>query len=118
MGLAIPKRMQRGSASHNRAPAQEREIAKRVGGKVTKASGAQGEKADARVRGLVRIEAKSTIRNSFSVTKEMIEKVEAAGLGSGEVPYIEIELLGPEGKVLHRVAVIPVWGVDMLLGRD
>ncbi|QSY98690.1 hypothetical protein J2J97_31970 (plasmid) [Rhizobium bangladeshense] len=110
--------MQRGAAAHNRAPFQEREIAKRVGGNVTKASGAQGEKGDARVRGVVRIEAKTTSNKSFSVTREIIEKIEAAALGAGEVPYLEIELLGQDGKPTHRVAVLPVWGIDMLLGQQ
>jgi hypothetical protein len=118
MPLALPKRMQHGANAHNRAPVMEKEIAKRVGGKVTKASGAQGEKGDARVRGLVRIEAKATSNKSFSVTREMIEKIEAAALGSGEVPYIEIELLGPNGKPLHRVAVMPTWGIDMMIGSE
>ncbi len=98
MGLLTPKRLQRGAAAHNRAPVQEREIANRIGGKVTKASGAQMEKGDARIKGLLRVEAKSTSNKSFSVTREMIEKIEAAALGAGEVPYIEIELLGPDGR--------------------
>lgn len=116
--LARPKRFQHGSNAHNRAPAMEREIAKRIGGKTTKASGAQGEKGDARVRGLVRVEAKATSRKSFSVTAAMIDKIEAAGLGAGELPYIEVELLGADGKPQHRVAVMPVWAVDLLLSRD
>ena len=114
--LPTPKRLQHGAAAHNRAPVMEREIAKRVGGKVTKASGAQMEKGDARVKGVVRIEAKATSNKSFSVTREMIEKIEAAALGAGEVPFIEIELLGPNGKPMHRVAVVPTWGLDLLIG--
>lgn len=115
--LAKPKRLQHGAAAHNRAPVMEKEVAKRVGGTQTKASGAQMEKGDVRIRGLVRIEAKATSNKSFSVTREMIEKVEAAGLGSGEVPYIEIELLDRNGKPAHRVAVIPTWGIDMLIDQ-
>jgi hypothetical protein len=118
MSLPTPKRLQRGAAAHNRAPFQEREIAKRVGGKVTKASGAQMEKGDARVKGVVRIEAKSTSNKSFSVTREIIDKIEAAALGAGEVPYLEIELLGPDGRPTHRVAVMPTWALDMMLGQQ
>lgn len=116
--MLIPKRMQRGAAAHNRAPAMEREVADRIGGRLTKASGAQGEKGDARIKGLVRVEAKATSNKSFSVTREMIEKIEAAALGSGEVPYIEVELLGPNGKPTHRVAVMPTWAIDMMVGAQ
>lgn len=116
--LPLPKRMQKGSAAHNRAPHQERDIAKRLKGTTTKASGAKDEKGDVRVRGTVRVEAKCTSNKSFSITREMIEKIESAALGAGEVPYVEVEFVDKFGKKLATVAVMPVWGVDLLVGNQ
>lgn len=109
-GLSTPKRLQRGAPAHNRAPVQEKEIAARLGGRVTKASGAmEMEKGDVRLHSVLRVEAKTTSNKSFSVTREMIDKIQNAALGAGELPCMEIEFLGPDGRPTHAIALVPTW---------
>ncbi|MCL5460342.1 hypothetical protein M3M33_17020, partial [Loigolactobacillus coryniformis] len=78
---------------HKRAPKQERLTAARIGGKVTNGSGNQVEKGDVRVRGVARVENKTTKHASFSVTIEHINKLDAAVLGTKEIPMMAIELM-------------------------
>lgn len=110
--LRVPKRLMGQSPAHNRSKVQEREAAKRIGGRVTKGSGSGYEQADVRLRGVVRVECKTTKNKSFSVTGELIEKLEAATFGSGEVPVLQIEL--ELGK--HKLLVMPDWALDMIVG--
>ena len=108
--LPTPKRLNIGK-SHRRSKAQERESAERFGGHTTRGSGSGYEKGDVRVRGIIRIEAKTTKHRSFSVTTAMIDKLEAGTFGSGEVPVIEVELeLGR-----RRVFVVPDWAMDQIV---
>lgn len=110
MALKVPKRLQAPSPSHARSRVQEKETAQRLGGVRVKASGAGDEKGDVRLRGFLRIENKTTKNKSFSVTSEMIEKLEMAAFGSGEVPLIHIEL--ELGK--SKVVVMPDWALDLV----
>lgn len=114
-GLAVPKRL-RGvkGVAHERAPRQERETAKRLGGLTIKGSGSGDTKGDLRVKRVIRVEAKCTTQKSFSVTRDMVDKIENAGLAAGELPAIEIEFLDPKGRVMQRVAVVPWWALDLL----
>ena len=83
---------EKGNASYRRSRKQERELAERLGGRRTAASGSKDEKGDVRVKGFVRLEAKTTKHKSFSVTLDMIKQIEEAALVSGEMPIIAIEL--------------------------
>lgn len=116
-GLRTPKRL-RGvkKAAHNRAPKQEKEAAARLGGKVVKGSGCGFEKGDVRVSGVMRLEAKCTENKSFSVTRDMVRKIEEAALNCGEIPAMEIEFLPIEGHPRSRVALVPVYVLEMLVG--
>lgn len=115
MSLAIPKRSRLVSAAHAAAPKQEKKAAERIGGRVTKASGAKHEKGDARLTGLVRVECKTTIHSSYSVTKKTMDKLEAATLGSGEVPVLLVELeAGGTAKVKTELAIVPGWALDLI----
>lgn len=108
----LPKRLTGQHPSVKRSKRQESDIAQRVGGGVTKASGAGAfEKGDVRIKGLVRIEAKTTQAKSFRVTDEMIRKIESQALAAGELPVIEIEIGGGSQKV----AILPIWAFDALL---
>jgi hypothetical protein len=109
--LPIPKRAKEPSPSHARAKVQEKQTAKRLNGKVTKGSGNKDEKGDVRLRGITRIECKTSKHRSFSVSVDLIEKLEAAVFGAGELPMFEIELEG--GK--HRVCVLPGHAIDMIV---
>lgn len=65
-----------------------------------------------RVRGVLRIEAKTTKNKSFSVTREMIEKIESAAAMTGELPFLVIEFIDDAGRSLKQVAVCPMWVLD------
>jgi len=103
--------------SHKRSKRQEKEIASRIGGRLVARSGAGDVKGDCRVRGVTRIEAKTTKNKSFSVTLEMIEKIEEAAASTGEMPIIVIEF-NKDGKPIKEVAVCPTWVLDSIRARD
>ena len=115
MTLLPSSKKQRASKAHTHADKQERRLAKKLGGRTTAASGALDEKGDVRLKGIARIEAKCTSNKSFSVTSEMIQKIENASVGHGEVPVIQIEFLGQRGQVIDSVAVIPMGYLEKLL---
>lgn len=105
--------------SKRRAPRQEREIAKQIGGRTTAASGSRDEKGDVRAKGIARIEAKCTRRKSFSIKLETIEKIEDAATATvdGEIPMMHIEFLTPEGQRLKGVYLVPeAYAEDLLRG--
>jgi len=113
MTLKLPKRSKLISTSHFRSKTQERELAKRIGGVTTPASGAKDIKGDARKKRVVRIEAKTTKNNSFSVTREMVQKIEAAALAATEMPVLFIEF-NTNGKKDFAVCVVPEYVLDMI----
>lgn len=103
--------------SHKRAVKQEKETGERFKGFRTPASGAREVKGDVRVKGKMRIECKTTKHKSFSVTLDMVRKIEEAGLiGGGEVPVLLVEF-NDNGKKLGEVAVIPSYLLDDFLER-
>lgn len=101
--------------AYHRSAAQEKEIASRVGGRLTPRSGAGKEKGDVRLKGMARIEAKTTSRKSFSVTLDMLDKLSNASLPTGEIPIHVIEFLDSEGKPIQSLAVMPLWAAEQLL---
>lgn len=105
----------KGNSSYRRSRKQEKELATRLGGRKTPASGSKGEKGDVRVRGILRIEAKTTKHKSFSVTLDMIEQIEDAALCSDELPCIVIEFNDGAGKKIKEVAVVPTYILDDLV---
>lgn len=111
MTLRVPKRLKEPSPAHARAKVQEKKTAERIGGTTTKGSGNQAEKGDVRLRGLVRIECKTTIHKSFSVTTALLDKLDAAVFGAGEIPMFEIEL----GLGTHRACVMTGDAVDLIV---
>lgn len=111
MTLRTPKRLQGHTPSHARARMQEKAAAKRIGGTVTRGSGSGRVRGDVRLKGFVRLEAKTTKHRSFSVTDELIDKLEAAVFGVGEVPIMQIEL----GLGARKVLVMPDWALDLIV---
>lgn len=111
MALKTPKRLQGHTPSHARARAQEQAAAKRIGGVVTRGSGSGRVRGDVRLKGFVRLEAKTTKHRSFSVNDELLDKLETAVFGTGEVPVMQIELALGERKVL----VMPDWALDYIV---
>lgn len=109
--LPTPRRMQAQTPSHARSRVQEAGLAKRLGGAQVKGSGAGVEKGDVRVKNFVRIEAKTTKNKSFSITEELLDKLEDSVLGSGEVPLFHIEILGGKRKCI----VMPEWALELVV---
>ena len=79
--------------SHARSRAQEIEMAKRVGGKTIHRSGAGLVKGDVRLKGIARIENKTTKYASYGVSVETINKLDDAVAGTDELPILQVELL-------------------------
>lgn len=114
--LRLPKELKSfQTVAHRRSPVQERSLAQRLNGSCIPGSGSKDTKGDVR-NGVVRIEAKTTTKASFTVTREMVRKIEDAALtsSSGEVPAIVIEFIDARGKVLDSLLVMPGWAVDSL----
>lgn len=107
---------EKGNPSYRRSRKQEKEIAERLGGRRTAASGSKDEKGDVRLRRIVRVEAKTTKNKSFSVTLEMVEQIENAALASDEMPVIIIEFNDGRGRKVKEIAVVPSYVLDLLKG--
>ena len=113
--MKLPKSKQGAlTGSHKRSKGQEKELAVRLGGQQIRGSGCGREKGDVRVKGFVRVEAKTTKHDSFRVTREMIEKIEKAALPNGEIPVLVVEL---NGEPKQECAIIPAWALDLLLSK-
>lgn len=102
-----------GTASHRRSKKQEKELAQRGGGQCVPGSGAGYQKGDVKgYNGVFRIEAKTTKHRSFSITRDMVQKIEDAALGNGELPAIIVEFIDEQGKPQMEVAVVPTYALD------
>ena len=108
-----PKRLRLPSATHVYAPKQEARTAKQIGGHNTIGSGNKDEKGDARLTGVMRVENKATKHKSFSVTQEILDKIEEAALGAGELPFVQIDFVDDEGKLKRSCVVCPLWVLDI-----
>jgi hypothetical protein len=73
------------------------------------------EKGDVRIPNVLRIEAKTTKYKSFSVTMDMLDKIEHAALSATEIPAIVIEFNDGNGRKLREVAVVPVYALEMVI---
>lgn len=103
--------------SKRRAPKQEAEIAARLGARTVRGSGSGLEKGDVRREGFLRVEAKCTRRKSFSLTRDMINKIVDAACARGdvEIPMMHIEFLSPDGKKEMGVYVLTEDDAESLL---
>lgn len=100
------------SSSHKRSRTQEASLAKRVRGLTTPASGSRDVKGDVRVRRVLRLEAKTTKNKSFSVTLEMVRKIEEAAASGAELPVIVVEFHDGYGRPIAEVVVAPSYVLD------
>jgi len=87
-------------------------------GQLVPGSGSSVQKGDVKgcFGGLVRIEAKTTGNKSFSITRDMVRKIEDAALPNNELPAIVVEFIDEYGKPVMEVAVVPTY-VLMELGE-
>lgn len=95
--------------NQRRSQAQEKRAAKRVGGRVTPASGAGVVKGDVEVRGKLRMECKFTRSSSYVLKRDLLEKIEKEAL-AGEQPAFEIEFQDVQPH--KRYVVLPGWLYD------
>lgn len=102
------------SPSHLRARKQEKEAANRLHAEMVPGSGARDTKGDVRLKRVMRLECKTTKNASFSVTLDMVRKIEEAAASAGEVPALLIEFNDGNGKRLCEVAVVPSYVLDHL----
>lgn len=108
-----------GTSSHRRAPRMEKELAARSGGRVTPGSGNGYLKGDVhKAWGAIRIEAKTTKRKSFAITRDMIRKIEEAAGATEEVPVIVVEFIDETGKPEMEVAIVPTYALPLIAGVD
>lgn len=109
--------MQAPHAAQRRAPQQEAEAAKRLGGRRVRGSGCGNEKGDVRLETILRQECKSTEKDSFRVTRDMLRKLDNATAGTTELPVLEIEFINHAGAPEGKVCVMPSWALETLLHR-
>lgn len=113
--MKTPNRLKgKHSKSHARSPVQEKELADRIGGRLVRGSGCGNEKGDARLEGVIRLEAKTTMNKSFSVTRDMVKKIEMEAISCNELPVLVVEFLSKEGRPIGEFAVCPTWVLDIL----
>jgi hypothetical protein len=98
-----------------RAPKQEKDLAKRLNARQVSRSGAGTTKGDLRISGLIRVEAKSTSRLSFAVTRGMLDKIRNAALPCGEFPILVVEFLDAAGKPEAELAICDVKHLESLI---
>lgn len=103
------------SAAYKHSSSQEKKLAKKVKGHTTPGSGSKRQKGDVRIKGIARIECKATSRKSFSVTREMLVKIDNATEATGEVPILQVEFLDARGKIDGSFAVIPINVLERLI---
>jgi len=101
--------------SYWRSKKQEKELSKRLQARQISGSGSGFKKGDAYISGIVRIEAKTTLKQSFSITREMVRKVNDAAVNNDEVPVIVVEFLSERGVPECEVAVVPVKMLEILI---
>lgn len=91
--------------AHKRSVSQEKEVAERTKSRLVRGSGNQHVKGDCRRKGVVRIECKTTAAKSFTVTLDMLDKLEAAASISSERPVLVVEFL-KNGKPWRSVCIV------------
>jgi len=105
----------KGHPSYRRSKKQEKELALRGNGKLVPGSGSGSDKGDIKgYNGVLRIEAKTTQNKSFSVTRDMVKKIEEAALPNGELPALIIEFNDGMGNPELEVAVVPTYVLDSI----
>lgn len=96
------------SKAYHASKGLEKALAEKVGGRRTAGSGNKKEKGDVRLNGVLRIEHKATQKKSFSVTLEMLEKIELAARGCDEIPLLVVEFLDERGvSTGYKIACVP-----------
>lgn len=105
------------SKAYWRAPHQEKDLSRRLGAKQISRSGAGTKKGDLFIEGVVRIEAKTTSANSFSVSKTMLDKIRNSAMACGEIPVLVVEFLDIAGKPEAELAICDLKQLELLISH-
>ena len=113
--MTVKKNKRGRSNSQKRSQDQERRAAQRYGMRKQPGSGARdGAKGDLRAPGVRRAELKETIKKSFSLKLETLEKIEREATGL-EDPFLEVEF---QCVFPHkRYVVLPDWVFESMINR-
>lgn len=84
--------LNRPDTPYTRSQKQEKDAAKRYGGRTTSGSGNKRDKGDVSIYAGVRLEAKRTDKNSISVKKEWLQKISEEAFAERQRPAVEIEI--------------------------
>lgn len=76
----------------------EKKAAKKLGGRLTPASGASGKKGDIYIQRFM-VECKSTQAESMGVQKEWLDKVRREALAAGQLPALLLQFIQPNGTI-------------------
>lgn len=107
---ALLRRRELTGKAYKHAPNQEKKLAKKLdNGFRVPGSGRGRQKGDVRVPGALRIECKATQHKSFSITQDMLRKIDEAAAATGEVPIVQVDFLDDDGKITNSVIVAPIW---------
>lgn len=94
-------------ANRRRSRRQESGLASDTGGTVQRGSGAlPWARGDVRKTGEFRAECKFTRRKSFSVTREILDKIRSE-CSFDEIPVLDVSFVNPEGRTDERYVVVP-----------
>jgi Holliday junction resolvase len=103
-------------SSYQISQKQELDLAKLLEGHTIARSGAGIQKGDVRKPGVVRVEAKVTRRRSFSVTKDILNKL-ALACSAGEQPVLAVRFIQGD-QVVREVFVVDAPIVESYTGKD
>ena len=97
MTTRAKKRVEIGRAGRS----SESRLSKTLGGRLTPASGAlEGAKGDIKLEDFI-LEAKSTTRDSFSVSYSQLAKIKAESLSSDKAPGLTVSFVTGNGAPRH-----------------
>ena len=71
-------------------------------------------KGDVRIPQVARIENKCTTKDSFRITKEMLDKLINNTVGYDELPIIQVDFIDHRGDIREQVAVMPMKLMEIL----
>lgn len=97
-----------------RSQLQEKRVAEGMDARVQKASGATDfAKGDVRKRGIVKVECKTTAKNSYVLKTQEIHKIKAEAAQHAESWAMQVEFQKPMGQSI-KVAVIDWYEYEQL----
>ena len=96
---------------------QERSFAEAHGARTTAGSGSLHEKGDVRQRGQWRCECKTTTKKSFSMKRQVLDKIYGE-CEHGEFPALDVQFTNDAGRVQDRWVAIPFSKFEDLCRQD